>query len=138
MVCARRSIRLKGGGDDDGDGGHDDGGAGQSPEGLYLSSNSATGYRCVYKAKGGITYFIQMNIKVEGGHMGQTVSGFATAIDAARMYKRIKDGEITLEGARASILKTNSAAKVRANLEARKAKLEAELEEVCKGLANLE
>jgi hypothetical protein len=138
-LCDRRFFRLRGGGDtDEGAGDEDklkqkanallaemegekDEDAGKSPEGLYLSSNR-TGYKGVYKQTTAATFMV----KVKGGN----VCGFNTKIEAARMYKRIWDGELTVAEAEAKMSK--------AKLEAQKTKLEAELEEIQSRLAALE
>jgi hypothetical protein len=132
---ARRFFRLRGGGD--GDEGTGDEGTGDEGEdaGLYLSNN-ATGYNCVYKT-GSSTFFIRTESEV--------VRPFPSAIVAARMYKRIKDGKVTLTEARTEAKEAAVKAKleakeaaVKAKLEAKKAKLEAELEEIYEKLAALE
>ena len=100
MVCARRSIRLKGGGDDaDGDGEHDEGehdegehdeGAGQSPEGLYLSKNNKSGYEGVFKQTLSAYFYIKLQKKkLLSGGQKRNVYGFETAIEGARMYRRL-------------------------------------------------
>ena len=118
--------------------------AGKSPEGLYLSNN-ATGYKGVCKQTNGETFYVRKTI--EG--FNALIYGFTTAIEAARMYKRIVDGDVTVEEAREEVAKEawkkkkEAEAKkkkeaVKANLETQKKELEAKLEEIYEKLAALE
>jgi len=111
--------------------------AGKSPEGLYLSNINMTGYKGVVKQTNSETFYLRKQNRL--------IYGFTTAFEAAQMYKRIVDGDVTFEEAKEEVAKEAEKKKEeaekkreKAKLETKKKELEAKLEEIYEKLAALE
>ena len=64
---------------------------------LYTSLRNATGYEQVYRNGTGNSYRVEFT---DNSGKLQKVSNFPSAIDAARVWKKIKDGVLTIDRAR--------------------------------------
>ena len=131
LLCAR-SIYIRGGGDastadsesavtdltdranellDDMDSGE------RSPAGLYRSYKNATGYMGVFTVA-------NRDGKFKISFQGKELGGFSSPVQAAVMYKRLADKELTIDAAKAEMheLREAAAAKAKKERAARAAK----------------